>query len=320
MTLVKRAPVTAYFVLAFVFSWAITGMMIARYNGSVDAPGWLHYLVAWGPALAALVVTGTTEGLFGIRTLIGRVFRWQIGWRDWLLAAGSPLLLLAAAVLISAVTSGVMPALSRLGVVDYLGDIGIPTALIVWCLSFGLGEEIGWRGFAQQQLEPKRGLLVSTLWIGVIWACWHVPFFFYKDTYMAMGLISFPFFVVNIVPGAIVLGWLYSRTNSILAVAVWHGLFDFATASAVDGGTVSMVMSIGVMVWSLLIVVAELRGAAKRRTQAGRYHVSLQHDTKIVSEGQSESARALKSRRRIRVTGSAAGPDSLQAEEIEILS
>lgn len=55
-------------------------------------------------------------------------------------------------------------------------------------------------------------------------------------------------------------------------------------------------------------------------TQAGRYHVSLQHDTKIVFQGHSESARALKSRRRVRITGSAAGPDSLQAEEIEILS
>jgi membrane protease YdiL (CAAX protease family) len=268
MTSLKRVPVTAYFVLAFLFSWAITAVMIARYKGSLDAPGWLHYLVAWGPALAALVVTGLTEGLSGIRTLIGRVFRWQIGGRDWLIAAGSPLLLLAAAVLISAVTTGAMPDLSRLGVVDYLGDIGIPAALIVWCLSFGLGEEIGWRGFAQQQLEPKRGLLVSTLWIGVIWACWHLPHFFYKDTFIQMGLAGFPFYVVNIVPGAIVLGWLYSRTKSILAVAVWHGLFDFATASAVDGGTVSMVMSIGVMMWALLIVVAELRGASKRRTLA----------------------------------------------------
>ncbi len=268
MDIVKRAPVTAYFVLAFAFSWAITAIMIARYNGSVDAPGWLHYLVAWGPALAALVVTALTEGVSGIRALIGQMFRWQFGGRGWLFAAGSPLLLLAAAVLISTVTTGVLPDLNRLGVVDYLGDIGIPAALIVWFLSFGLGEEIGWRGFAQQRLEPKRGLLVSTLWIGVIWACWHLPHFFYKDTFIQMGLAGFPFYVVNIVPGAIVLGWLYSRTKSILAVAVWHGLFDFATASAVDGGTVSMVMSIGVMVWALLIVIGELRSASKRRMLA----------------------------------------------------
>lgn len=268
MNIIKRAPIAAYFVLAFVFSWLIAAVLIARHNGSFDAPDWLHYFVAWGPALAALVVTAAREGVAGLRDLVRGMFRWQIGWRAWLLAAGSPLLLLATAVLISALTTGVLPDLSRLGVVDYLGDIGIPAALIVWFLSFGLGEEIGWRGFAQQQLEPKRGLLISTLWIGVIWACWHVPFFFYKDTYMAMGLISFPFFVVNIVPGAIVLGWLYSRTKSILAVAVWHGLFDFVTASAVDSGTVAMVTTMGVMVWALLIVVAELRSAAQRRTMA----------------------------------------------------
>lgn len=268
MNIIKRAPSIAYFVLAFAFSWLMTAVMIARYNGSLDAPGWLHYLIAWGPALAALVVTAANDGVTGLRDLVRRMFRWQIGWRAWLLAAGSPLMLLAVAVLISTLATGVMPDLNRLGSVDYLGDIGILSALIVWFLSFGLGEEIGWRGFAQHWLEAKRGLLVSSIWIGVIWACWHLPFFFYKDTFIQMGLAGFPFYVVNIVPGAIVLGWLYSRTNSILAVAIWHGLFDFATASAVDSGTVSMVMSIGVMSWALLIVVMELRTASKRRMLA----------------------------------------------------
>ena len=65
--------------------------------------------------------------------------------------------------------------------------------------------------------------------------------------YIAMGLAGFPFFVVNLIPGAIVLGWLYSRTHSILAVGLWHGLFDFGTASAVDQGTVAVVMSVLVM-------------------------------------------------------------------------
>lgn len=268
MNILKRFPITGYFGLAFVLSWLLAAVLIARNSGSLDAPAWLHYLVAWGPALAALAVTLAQSGLTGLRDLLLRSVRWQIGWRWWLIAAGSPLLLLAVAVLISALTGGTMPDLSRLGSVDYLGAIGIPAAAVVWFLSFGLGEEIGWRGFAQQHLEPKRGLLFSSLLIGLIWACWHLPFFFYKDTYVAMGLISFPFFVVNILPGAVVIGWIYSRTGSLLAVAVWHGLFDLGTASAVDGGTVAMVMTIGVMVWALLIVIGELRGAPARRTLA----------------------------------------------------
>ena len=122
--------------------------MILRYNSVIDVPGWLHYLVAWGPAAAALLITGITEGRTGLQQLLGRLFRWRISWKGWLLAVGSPLLFLGIAVLSSRFTGGVMPDLSLLGQVDYLGNIGIPAALVVWILSFGIGEEIGWRGFA----------------------------------------------------------------------------------------------------------------------------------------------------------------------------
>ncbi|NWG15302.1 MAG: CPBP family intramembrane metalloprotease [Chloroflexi bacterium] len=262
MNLIKRRPTTAYFALAFLFSWLLAFLMLARYNGQLDLPAWLHYLVAWGPAAAAVVVTGLSGGRAGLGDLARRLTRWQIGWTNALLAVGSPLLLLALAVLVSWAVGGQMPDLTQLGVVDYLGQPGILAALLVWIFSFGLGEEIGWRGFAQHHLEPERGFLLTTLLIGVIWAFWHIPFFFYKDTFMAMGLVGFPLFVVTILPGAIVLGWLYSRTHSLLAVGLWHGLFDFATASAVDGGTVSMVVSMGVMVWAALIVIGRLRAAS----------------------------------------------------------
>lgn len=269
MNLFRRRPLVTYFVLAFVFSWLVTLLMIVRYNGQSDIPGWLHYLVAWGPALSALVVTAITEGWAGIGQLLGRLFRWRLSLADWLLAVGTPLLLLAVAVLISRIVNNTMPDLALLGQVDYLGNIGIPASVLVWILSFGVGEEIGWRGFAQHHLERQRGFLYSVMLIGLIWAFWHIPHFFYKDTFIAMGLAGFPLFALNILPGAIVLGWLYNRTHSILAVGLWHGLFDFGTAAAVDNGTVSMAMSILVTLWALLIIAAHLRGTASLRAQTG---------------------------------------------------
>ncbi len=261
MSIVKRHPTAAYFVFAFAFSWLLAGLMIARHNGLIDLPDWLHYLVAWGPAISASLGVALTQGRAGVRSLIMRLVQFRIGLQGWLYAVVAPLLMLAVAVLVSWLASGTMPDLSQLGYVDYLGNIGIPAAMLLWVFSFGFGEEIGWRGYAQENIEGKRGFLFTVLLIGVIWAFWHIPFFFYKDTYMAMGLASFPFFIVTITPGAIVLGWIYTRTKSLLAVGLWHGLFDFGTASAVDGGTVAMVMSILVMVWALAIVVMSLRTA-----------------------------------------------------------
>jgi len=58
-------------------------------------------------------------------------------------------------------------------------------------------------------------------------------------------------------------------TNSFTFIrrdhALWHGLFDFATASAVDQGTVAAVMSVLVMAWILIIVIDKLRAESFQR-------------------------------------------------------
>ena len=40
------------------------------------------------------------------------------------------------------------------------------------------GEEIGWRGYLLPRLSGRVGLPAASLIVGVIWACWHLPFFF----------------------------------------------------------------------------------------------------------------------------------------------
>ena len=64
--------------------------------------------------------------------------------------------------------------------------------------------------------------------------------------------------------GSIVLTWLYNGTGgSILACAVWHGLYNLATGTAGANGTIQAVTSAFVYAQAFLLVGLELR--ARRR-------------------------------------------------------
>jgi len=55
--------------------------------------------------------------------------------------------------------------------------------------------------------------------------------------------------------GAILLTWLYNSTGgSIFSVALWHGTFNFITASAAGEGLGAAIMSTLVMVWAVALI------------------------------------------------------------------
>lgn len=263
----RRSPVICYFVLAFGFSWAIELLLIANYNHLIDVPPALHYLTSFGPALAAFVVAGALSGRRGMTELFKRVLRWNIGLKWLLVACISPLLLAGLAVTVNYALTTTWPDISLLGQVEYLGNIGLPAALLSWVVTFGFNEEIGWRGFAFQTLRDRKwGPLPAAVIVGILWALWHLPSFFYKPTMMALGTGGFIGFAIGVVSGSVLLAWLYEHAGgSIAAVAMWHALFDFTVASPAGEGTVAAITSTGVMVWAALIVVADLRQMLLKR-------------------------------------------------------
>lgn len=255
--LIKQHPVAAYVVLAYALSWVIALPLAAVAQGllSVALPFWLHYLTAYGPLLAALIVTRIVDGSVGVRSLVGRMLIWRIGLGWLLFAAFSPVALYALIALVVVAFGGDPPNLRELGTVNFLPHLGL-AAWLLWILTNGVGEETGWRGFALPQLQQHHNAFVATLILGLVWALWHVPFFFYLPNFRTIGLVGFPGFALGVVSGALVLTWLYNSTKgSLLAASVWHGAFNFITASEAGKGTVAIVMSIVVMVWAVLIVI-----------------------------------------------------------------
>ena len=229
---VRKHPLVIYFGLAYAITWIIHIPLALSAQGLLDValPAGLHFLGAYGPMLAAIIVTGMTLGAPGLRDLLGRMSRWRVG-IGWLFIAvfGPVVLFLFSAVIVRA-WSGVWPDFSQFGRVAEFPNLGWFTGWIVWTLTFGLGEEAGWRGFALPRLQRNRSARSATLILGTLWALWHLPQFFYN---FEMSLLSVIAFMVSILSGALVLTWLYNSTRgTVLVTILWHGAFNTAVAGA----------------------------------------------------------------------------------------
>jgi len=61
----------------------------------------------------------------------------------------------------------------------------------------------------------------ASIVVGVVWGLWHLPLFFLAGT--AQSQIQMPLFLLNILAGSVLFGWLAERTRgSVLPALVLH--------------------------------------------------------------------------------------------------
>lgn len=257
--ILQRHPIASYFVLALVWTWLVELLLVAVKQGWIAAkiPFGMHYLASLGPAVASVLVTAANSGLSGLRELWRRITSWRAG-RMWaVFSIFSPLVMFAASILIVRLVRGEWPNLRLLGQPNYLPYLG-PGVLVLWLVSFGFGEEIGWRGFALPRLQRSMSVSKATLLLALMWAFWHIPAFFYLDTLREAGLIILPGFLIGVLFAAVVFTWIYNGTGgSIFYVAVWHALFDMFAASKVAQDVIPIAMTAMVIVGVLIITRAD---------------------------------------------------------------
>jgi len=254
----------AFFALSYALSWAWLIPLAATGHKVLQGRGWpTHFPSLVGPMLAAFIVTAWTTGRSGVRDLLRRMGSWRIGWRWWLVAL-SPLAFLGVAIAGMAATGKTIPRSGEFarysGLPSGLGIVGVALLIVV---IDGFGEETGWRGYALPHLQKRFSPLTATLILAGFWAAWHIPGFFALQSYNGFSAGTGVGFVFGLACGAVVATWLYNRTGgSILAVAVWHGLYDAASGTkAATGGsaTIAAVVSTLIIVQAFVLVGLELR-------------------------------------------------------------
>jgi membrane protease YdiL (CAAX protease family) len=204
--MVRRFPLVACFVLAYALTWWVYPLL--RFSPLLGLFG------LFGPALAAIIVTGITDGRAGVKALLGRTVRWRVPLRWYLVALGVPAALaLMAAGLYVLVGPGTSITLGRLSALDFVLVI-----LVV-------GEELGWRGYALPKLLEKRSPLTASLIMGVLWWAWHLPTFFIPGTpQFRQPIVAF---LVLTTAYSILLSWLFLHTvGSVLLPTLCHGAIN----------------------------------------------------------------------------------------------
>ncbi len=160
MSLIKRHPVVAFFLLAYALSWAAIPWQ------SFFAPGVL---------VAALVIVSLTEGLTGLKAMGARLIRWRVSWVWYALAIGVPLGVKFASIGLNSALGAPAPAITEFNV-----WYALPMAIainIVNPLNAQLPEEASFRGWAQPKLQTSRTPLAATLLMAVGVTIWHIPVF-----------------------------------------------------------------------------------------------------------------------------------------------
>jgi membrane protease YdiL (CAAX protease family) len=252
----KRHALVLYFILTYMISWAFMIPVAVSAQGLVSwhVPYALYYFASFGPMSAALIVTALTEGGKGIRRLLGRLLKWRVGFGYYAFAVLVPIGLFALALLANRIVTGVWSDLRLLGEADYMPYLTPLGVLALWLLTYGLGEETGWRGFALPHLQRTRTAASATLILAALWAGWHLPAFFFRDTYTDMGLLGFPMFAFSILFATMVITWLYNGSGgSLLIVVLFHAVFNWLSVSEAGGQFAAYIMSVPIILWALYI-------------------------------------------------------------------
>ena len=232
---IVRHPLVAYFILAYGLMWMFAVPMALSQNAgsgllSYQLPAGLDnllFLLATfsGPTVAALIVTGVTEGRAGVGRLLKRFIQWRARPRWYLVALTINLViwllsysvLMGPQVLIAAVLNWPLLFTTFLPMVAF--GIILPS----------IAEEPGWRGFALPRLQQRYGPIIASLILGLLHGMWHVPALM-TINFGPLPLANYVPFMLIALPGTMLYTWVYNKTNgSILIAMLMHGASNAAS-------------------------------------------------------------------------------------------
>ncbi|QVQ50902.1 CPBP family intramembrane metalloprotease [Spiractinospora alimapuensis] len=260
-TLAPRG-LTAFFVIAFAFSW--TAWWAGTTLVDLGDPMPVVILGSFGPMVAAILVTAATQGRRGVGALFRRYSLRHRG--------GIAPYVIAALVVLAIAASAAVPVLLGEAFIDE-GELNaalaiVPIQFLVIALAGGGNEELGWRGFAQPRLQGALPPLAANVLLGGIWAVWHAPLFAVAGT--AQADMSFPAYALLCVGLTVVLGHVFNAARGgVLAPVLAHAAINVVSGlKATLVGSPASPVEIACVALAALLLMAVTRNRLGLRAPA----------------------------------------------------
>lgn len=223
--------VLQFFGLTFLISWALW----SPFYFNPDLSEFWALPGAWGPTLAALILTGAAKGKKGLRVLLGKLRIWRVSLKYYafatlgILGVGLLSLLTYRAITGQWMDTGVVLEGMGLSTDQWmLGIVLLPLFFVVNTLLGGpIAEELGWRGYAQDRMQGFLSPNQTGMLIGFLWSLWHLPLFYFLPQGVGHMPIL-PYFISMLAMG-VIFSWFYNHTKgSVLLSILLHGGMNFA--------------------------------------------------------------------------------------------
>lgn len=206
----------------------LTAILVRYYtqDPSINSPFWNIIVQGLGPTIGVLVTMFIFRVKFSPMTLTGNykqpLFPILVYW-------GFPIILISISTLLTQ------------------GTFNITTILA--CFIYGLLEEVGWRGFLQQQLKGLPNYL-NIILVGILWFIWHLNY-----DISSANLI----FLVILILSSWGIGVVAKQTNSLLAVAAFHSLYNIKSEHNL------IIIAILFVSWIALLFISARRRKKKKQ-------------------------------------------------------
>jgi membrane protease YdiL (CAAX protease family) len=251
---VDRGEIVRFVAITYAWSWMLWTPVVLGAYGVIDrvgaySPNWFYdfahssritlahvltLLGGCGPMVAATWMVYARGGAPSVRALWRKALDVRRAHPGWVLAA--VLFPVGYVGLSYAITSAVTGQPVAFGTGPLAADsVAVVVGLFLISVSamaiMIVIEEMGWRAYLLPLLQRRRSALAASVWVGVIWAYWHLPYYLVLLNPEAgnpetLGIALFWSLTtpVSTIPMAIFLTFFYNSTGgSLLVVMALHG-------------------------------------------------------------------------------------------------
>lgn len=177
-----------------------------------------------GPTIAGFIILAAVAGIKGFRVWLAQLFRFNVHPGYYIILYASAVVIFGGSVVLAlndhaAITDAANQVESTGGgalIASYVKELAYITVTN--------GEETGWRFVMLGLLLVHMRLFPATIILSIVWAFWHFPIFLLQDQLaFFLPLIPIAFCL------AVIYGWLYKATHSLLLPILAHGATNATT-------------------------------------------------------------------------------------------